>query len=58
MGVDLGDRQPHLTSVPILQFEPSSHSGDWQVAYDLLDGSVQASESKLAVASELSWPWR
>lgn len=55
LGVDLGDAQPHLTSVPILQFELHSQSGDWQVAYDPLKGSVQASESKLAAASELSW---
>ena len=55
LGIDLPGAQPKLTSVPVLQFELRSRSGDWQVEYDPLHGTVQATERTATIASGLSW---
>lgn len=55
LGIELRDSQPILTSVPALQFELRSQSGNWQVEYNPLHGSVQATEATATAASDLSW---
>ncbi len=55
LGVELGESEPKLTSVPNLRFEVSSHNGLWQVNYNPLRGSVDATEATESAASELSW---